>query len=176
MSLLPGRLDFCALNAGIDDRDDIFKSIRYRQSFKVHMSASITHPFLVLVETQTTHQRYAFSIFRRPFDFMPVSHADAQMLTQMQKPNMQTIDVDLIAPYYGCKLAAHYLSLDSTAAGKPKPGGKIVVTASAAGIYPAPFVPQYGMAKTGLVGLVRAFAPNARQVNITVNAVCPARE
>lgn len=80
----------------------------------------------------------------------------------------------MIGPYYGCKLAAHYMSLDSTAAGKPKPGGKIVMTASAAGIYPAPFVPQYGMAKTGLVGLVRALAPNARQVDITVNAVCPA--
>lgn len=89
---------------------------------------------------------------------------------------MQTIDVDLLGPYFGCKLAAHYLSLDSTAAGKPKPGGKIVITASAAGIYPAPFVPQYAMAKAGLVGLVRAFAPNAREVNITVNAVCPARE
>lgn len=87
---------------------------------------------------------------------------------------MKTIDVDLIGPYYGCKLAAHYLSLDSKAAGKPKPGGKIVITASAAGIFAAPFVPQYAMAKTGLVGLTRALAPSARAVNITVNAVCPA--
>jgi hypothetical protein len=86
----------------------------------------------------------------------------------------KTVDVDMIGPYYGCKLAAHYMSLDSTAAGKPKPGGKIVITASAAGIYIAPFVPQYAMAKTGLIGLVRALAPNARQENITVNAVCPA--
>jgi hypothetical protein len=86
----------------------------------------------------------------------------------------KTVDVDMIGPYYGCKLAAHYMSLDSTAAGKPKPGGKIVITASAAGIYTAPFVPQYAMAKTGLIGLVRALAPNARQENITVNAVCPA--
>ena len=82
----------------------------------------------------------------------------------------------MIGPYYGCKLAAHYMSLDSSAASKSKPGGKVVITASAAGIYPAPFVPQYGMAKTGLVGLVRALAPNSRAVNITVNAVCPARK
>ena len=120
------RLDFCALNAGIDDRDDIFKSI----------SGDPSKP--------------------------------------PTKPNMKTIDVDMIGPYYGCKLAAHYMSLDSKDAGKPKVGGKIVITASAAGIYPAPFVPQYAMAKTGLVGLVRALAPNARPVNITVNAVCPA--
>ena len=68
------------------------------------------------------------------------------------------------------------MSLDSAAASKPKPGGKIVITASAAGIYSAQFVPQYSMAKTGLVGLVRALAPNSRAVNITVNAVCPARK
>ena len=121
-----GRLDFVALNAGIDDRDDIFKSI----------SNDPNNP--------------------------------------PKKPNLKTIDVDLIGPYYGCKLAAHYLSLDSKAAGKPQPGGKIVITSSAAGIYPAPFVPQYAMAKTGLVGLTRALAPNGRAVNITVNAVCPA--
>ena len=121
-----GRLDFCALNAGIDDRDDIFQSI----------SSDSTKP--------------------------------------PKQPNMKTIEVDLYGPYYGCKLAAHYMSLDSTAAGKPKVGGKIVITASVAGFYPIPVVPQYGMAKHGLVGLVRSLAPVARIVNITVNAVCPA--
>ncbi|KAK3698971.1 hypothetical protein LTR37_016662 [Vermiconidia calcicola] len=120
-----GRLDFCALNAGIDDRDDIFNSI----------SSDSTKP--------------------------------------PKKPNMKTIDVDLIGPYYGIKLAAHYMSLDSTSAGKPKLGGKIVITASAAGIYPIPLCPQYGMAKHGLVGLVRSLGPVASAVNIRVNAVCP---
>lgn len=43
---------------------------------------------------------------------------------------MKTLEVDLFGPYYGVKLAAHYMSLDSQAAGKPKAGGKIVVTAS----------------------------------------------
>ena len=121
-----GRLDFCALNAGIDDRDDIFNSI----------SSDSTKP--------------------------------------PKQPNMQTIEVDMIGPYYGCKLAAHYMSLESKAAGKPKVGGKIVITASAAGIYPITVGPQYGMAKHGLVGLVRSLAPSAKAVNITVNAVCPA--
>ena len=66
------------------------------------------------------------------------------------------------------------MSLDSKAAGKPKLGGKIVVTASAAGIYPIPLVPQYGMAKHGLVGLVRSLGPVGAGVNIRINALCPA--
>ena len=121
-----GRLDFCALNAGIDDRDDIFNSIS---------SDSAKPP---------------------------------------RKPNMKTLEIDLFGPYYGVKLAAHYMSLDSKAAGKPKVGGKVVITASAAGIYPIPLVPQYGAAKHGLVGLVRSVGPVGSVVNIRINAVCPA--
>lgn len=82
-----GRMDFVALNAGIDDRDDIFNSI----------SGDPSKP--------------------------------------PKEPNMLTIRVCFIAVYYGVKLAAHYLSLDSKTAGKSKPGGKIVITASASGIY-----------------------------------------
>lgn len=82
------RLDFVALNAGIDDRDDIFNTI----------SGDPARP--------------------------------------PKEPNMLTISVCFTAVYYGIKLAAHYISLDSKAAGKTRPGGKVVVTASAAGIYP----------------------------------------
>lgn len=121
-----GRLDFCALNAGIDDRDDIFSSISYDP----------TKP--------------------------------------PKKPNMATLEIDLIGVYYGIKLAAHYLSLPSATAGKAKQGGKIVITASAAGIYPILQCPQYGMAKHGLVGLVRSLAPRAKEAGVGINAVCPA--
>ena len=121
-----GRLDFIHLNAGIDDRDDIFDSIS-------------SHP-------------------AKP----------------PREPNLKTFHVNLFGPYYGLKLAAHYLSLDSTAAGKSKPGGKVVITASAAGIYPIPSVPQYGSTKHGIIGLVRSAAPKAGLVNIRVNALCPA--
>lgn len=118
------RLDFCALNAGIDDRDDIFASI--------------------------------------------------DPATPPRQPNMRTIDVNLTGTYYGVKLAAHYLSRDSSAAGKAKPGGKIVVTASAAGIYAQPSVPQYAASKHAVVGMVRSLAMASRPANITINAVCPA--
>ncbi|TKA83031.1 hypothetical protein B0A55_00830 [Friedmanniomyces simplex] len=91
-----------------------------------------------------------------------------------KQPNMLCFAVNLHGPYYGIKLAAHYMTLPSTAAGKPKPGGKIVVTSSAAGIYPSPFAPQYAATKHALVGLVRSLAPIAAAVNIKVNAICPA--
>jgi 15-hydroxyprostaglandin dehydrogenase (NAD) len=113
-----GRLDFAALNAGIEDQDDIFATI------------------------DTT---------RTP-----------------TKPNMSTFDVDLAAVYYGIKLFAHY------AAQNPVPGGKVVATASLAGLYPSPGLPQYAAAKHGVVGLVRSLAPAAAPHNITINTVCPA--
>jgi 15-hydroxyprostaglandin dehydrogenase (NAD) len=91
-----------------------------------------------------------------------------------KQPNLKTFEVNLFGTYYGIKLAAHYFSLDSTKAGKPKPGGKIVVTSSAAGIYPMPVCPQYASSKHGLVGLVRSLAPVAMPVNIRINALCPA--
>ena len=91
-----------------------------------------------------------------------------------KQPNMKTFDVNLTGTYYGIKLAAHYMSLDSKAAGKPKVGGKIVVTASAAGIYPLPSVPQYAATKHGLVGLARSMGPVGAAVNIRINALCPA--
>ncbi|KEF60605.1 uncharacterized protein A1O9_02166 [Exophiala aquamarina CBS 119918] len=113
-----GRLDFAALNAGIEDRDDIFGTI--------------------------------------------------DPSTPPSKPDMSTFEVDLLAVYYGIKLFAHY------AAQNPVPGGKIVATASAASLYPAPWLPQYAAAKHGVVGLVRSLAPIAAPHNITINSICPA--
>ena len=118
------RLDFAALNAGIDDRDDIFHSLSR--------------------------------------DEPP------------RQPNLLCFEVNLNGTYYGIKLAAHYMSLDSSGAGKAQPGGKIVCTASAAGLNPIPVAPQYGASKHALVGLVRSLAPGAAERDITVNALCPA--
>lgn len=112
------RLNFVALNAGIDDRDDIFASV----------SAS-----------------------------PPV------------EPNMATFAVNLFGPYYGVKLAAHYMALNT-----PFPGGKIVITSSSAGLYALPPIPQYTASKHALVGLTRALGPAGRSAGVTVNAIAPA--
>ncbi|THX28760.1 NAD(P)-binding protein [Aureobasidium pullulans] len=122
-----GRLDFCALNAGIDDRDDIFHS--------------------------TSNE----------LDLPPT------------KPNMKTFEVNLFGPYYGVKLAAHYMALNPPLMGKGEgKGGRIVITASDAGLWALPAVPQYTATKHAVVGLVRSLAPSAAQVGISINAVAPA--
>lgn len=54
------------------------------------------------------------------------------------------------------------------------PGGKIVITASSAGLYALPPIPQYTASKYALVGLTRALAPVADKVGVCVNAICPA--
>lgn len=117
------RLDFVALNAGIDDRDDIFGSVSRDRA-------------------------------KPP-----------------RKPNMLPFEVNLFAPYYGLKLAAHYMALspDSSSGG----GGKIVITGSAASLYAHPLFPQYTASKFGVLGLARATAGAAAPVNIAINCLCP---
>jgi len=85
-----------------------------------------------------------------------------------QKPNLKTLEVDLIAVYYGIWLFAHYARKNKL------PGGKIVITGSAAGIYPMESNPQYTAAKHGLVGLTRAAGPVFKKEGITVNCILPA--
>jgi NAD(P)-dependent dehydrogenase (short-subunit alcohol dehydrogenase family) len=121
-----GRLDFCGLNAGISDRDDIFNNITSDPS-------------------------------KPPAE-----------------PNMKTIDVNLTGQYYGIKLAAHYMNLDSAAAGKKQLGGKVVITASGSGIFPISAVPIYSATKHALVGLVRSLGPISKPKNVCVNAIAPA--
>lgn len=121
-----GRLDFCGLNAGIDDRDDILNNI-----------------------TSDPSQPPA-------------------------EPNMKTIDVNFTGQYYGLKLAAHYMNLDSTAAGKQYIGGKVAITASESGIFPIPAIPIYTGTKHALVGLVRSLGAISRAQNLCINGIAPA--
>ncbi|OAP64279.1 hypothetical protein AYL99_00251 [Fonsecaea erecta] len=115
-----GRLDFVALNAGVDGGEEIFSTLSYEA------------------------------------DKLP------------SQPNAR--------PYYGIKLATHYMTISSIGAGKPSPGGKIVITASGGGIFPIPILPQYTASKHALVGMVRALGRNeaSSKVNVRINAVCPA--
>jgi 15-hydroxyprostaglandin dehydrogenase (NAD) len=68
------------------------------------------------------------------------------------------------------------MTIPSKEAGKPKPGGKIVITSSGGGLFPIPALPQYTASKHALIGLVRALARSkaALDSNVRINAVCPA--
>jgi NAD(P)-dependent dehydrogenase (short-subunit alcohol dehydrogenase family) len=52
-------------------------------------------------------------------------------------------------------------------------GGKIVVTASLAGLVPMPADPLYTLTKTAVVGYVRAVAPPLAELGVSVTALCP---
>jgi NAD(P)-dependent dehydrogenase (short-subunit alcohol dehydrogenase family) len=53
------------------------------------------------------------------------------------------------------------------------PGGRIVVTASLAGLVPIELDPLYGLTKHAVIGLVRSVAPQLERRGIRINAVCP---
>ncbi|KAB2574797.1 putative 15-hydroxyprostaglandin dehydrogenase (nad(+)) protein [Lasiodiplodia theobromae] len=123
------RLDFAALNAGIDDRDTIFPAL----------PSSITASSPPPTEPDTT-----------------------------------TFAVNLLGVYGGIKLFAHYASIPLPSTNNhPRPTPTIIVTSSAAGLYPLPAVPQYTATKHALVGLVRALAPGAAERGFAINAICP---
>lgn len=52
-------------------------------------------------------------------------------------------------------------------------GGRVVVTASLAGLVPMPSDPLYTLTKTAVVGYVRAVAPPLADLGVTVTALCP---
>jgi len=54
-----------------------------------------------------------------------------------------------------------------------KRGGRIVATASMAGLMAMPMDPLYGANKAAVVGLVRGLGPVLAAEGVTVNAVCP---
>ena len=52
-------------------------------------------------------------------------------------------------------------------------GGKVVVTASLAGLVPMPADPLYTLTKTAVVAYVRALAPSLVGLGVTLTALCP---
>lgn len=82
--------------------------------------------------------------------------------------NTKTLDVDLLAVVQGIWLFKHYARKNKVA------GGKALMTASAAGIYPMLTNPQYTVAKHGLVGLTRSCGPGFAKEGIFINCIMPA--
>jgi NAD(P)-dependent dehydrogenase (short-subunit alcohol dehydrogenase family) len=52
-------------------------------------------------------------------------------------------------------------------------GGSIVHVASIAGISPPPFQAVYGMTKSAVIGMTKAFAKELASAKVRVNAICP---
>lgn len=84
-------------------------------------------------------------------------------------PNLACTDIDYKGVLYGVQLAIHYMRHNPG-----QPGGKIVVTASNAGIHPHPSYPEYNGAKAAVIQFVRGAAEVLKiKENILINCVCP---
>ncbi|KAH6995431.1 hypothetical protein EDB80DRAFT_755462 [Ilyonectria destructans] len=96
---------------------------------------------------------------------------DAESDTEDAGPqplNMKALDVNLISVFQAIWIFRYYNRRSKS------PGGKVVITASAAGLYPMPSLPQYCATKHGLVGLTRSAGPTLLKTDgITVNCICP---
>eukprot|EP00884_Botryococcus_braunii_P008636 jgi/Botrbrau1/17774/Bobra.0127s0029.1 len=79
---------------------------------------------------------------------------------------MRTVDVDLDAVLEGTHLAARAMV-------QLKSPGRIVVVASAGGLFPMPYAPIYASAKAGLVNFARSIAPGLAEKGIAISALCP---
>ncbi|KAJ5754170.1 uncharacterized protein N7511_008323 [Penicillium nucicola] len=88
------------------------------------------------------------------------------------KPDLSTLNVNLVGVVYSIKLATHYMSYTSDTASTSK--GLIVCTASNAGLYPFAMAPMYAATKAGVIGLVRSLAPSLAVERIQINALAPA--
>ncbi|KAJ6088546.1 hypothetical protein N7486_009807 [Penicillium sp. IBT 16267x] len=89
------------------------------------------------------------------------------------KPNLATLNVNLIGVIYSVQLAIHYMSKNSSG-NRQGSNGLICCTASNAGLYPFPIAPIYAATKHGVVGLVRSLARALITQGIRINALAPA--
>jgi NAD(P)-dependent dehydrogenase (short-subunit alcohol dehydrogenase family) len=86
---------------------------------------------------------------------------------RLKSPNTNSIDINLVSHLYASKLAFHYFK-------KGKLGPRqIVYTGSAASYIDTAPLYQYGAAKAGTLGLMRAFRQTAQKVDVSVNMVAP---
>ncbi|EXJ78176.1 hypothetical protein A1O3_09337 [Capronia epimyces CBS 606.96] len=84
-----------------------------------------------------------------------------------KKPQMVDNEVNTVGVYYTCYLAMHYMRQN------PVKGGQIIITSSAAGIYPSYSIPLYTASKHAVVGFMRCLAPVLLREGIRVNATLP---
>jgi len=86
----------------------------------------------------------------------------------LKKPNLKTLEVDLVGTVFSIKLAVRYMKKN-----KGPQKGSIICTASNAGLYPFPIAPLYAMSKHAVVGAVRSLAKPLEIDGIRINGICP---
>ncbi|KAF2801810.1 NAD(P)-binding protein, partial [Mytilinidion resinicola] len=82
-------------------------------------------------------------------------------------PSLLLQDVCLTGVVYSCWLGMHYMRRNAV------PGGSIVMTASAASLYPSPDLPLYCSSKHGVLGLMRSMSIPLARENIRVSCILP---
>ncbi|KAK5222244.1 hypothetical protein LTR72_006501 [Exophiala xenobiotica] len=90
----------------------------------------------------------------------PVYELSINDAGELEKPNLATIEVDLLAVFYGLTLFRYYHQKSGR-----QGSGKMAVTASQSGLYPLHFRPTYSAAKHG--------ARLLKSDGIALNAICP---
>lgn len=101
-------------------------------------------------------------------DFLDINLNEAG---QLERPNLKTINVNLISPLYTINLAQAYMK--QLASRRPMKTGSIVLTASASSFQNFS-APDYTIAKHGVLGMVRGLVHKLEiEGNIRLNAVAP---
>ncbi|KAJ3863292.1 NAD-P-binding protein, partial [Lentinula novae-zelandiae] len=114
------------------------------------------------------HVDYFFAnagIAERPWlpNFDPAIAADRPII----KPDLTTLNIDLIGQLYTAALALQALERQST--NKHGFKGKLLMTASVYGFFPSAIMPMYASAKAGIVNFTRSAAIMYAEKGITIN-------
>ena len=92
-------------------------------------------------------------------------------LDGLPAPDLRVMDVNVTGSLYTAYLALAYFRRQGRDATGMR--GRIVVTGSAASLYPFPNDALYAASKTALLGLVRSLGVKVAREGITVNALAP---
>ncbi|KAJ3935554.1 MAG: hypothetical protein NXY57DRAFT_989398 [Lentinula lateritia] len=108
-------------------------------------------------------------IVERPWlpNFDPATAADRPII----KPDLTTLNIDLIGQLYTAALALQALERQST--NKHGFKGKLLMTASVYGFFPSAIMPMYASAKAGIVNFTRSAAIMYAEKGITINTIAP---